>query len=298
MTPQTCHPFWSERAKARFLALYDARAHRWPVASEARMIDGHFGQTFVRISGPATAPALVLLHPMGSNSLIWLPNIAALARSYRVFAVDHIGDMGRSINRRPLLHADHHLAWLDELLDALALGNAVHLAGLSYGGWLAAQYAVHKPQRLARLVLLAPAGTILPLSAQWLSRAALCVLPWRYFPRHFFRWLAPDLARANGAAGVTLDELVEEAFTAIRCFKPRPMVWPSVLADDGLRRLPADTLYMVGINEKIYDPLAALARIRQVAPAIQTRLIPGAGHDLSIVQAATVNREMQAFLES
>jgi pimeloyl-ACP methyl ester carboxylesterase len=81
------HPFRSATAKAQYLKLYDLRAKKWPVDSKTRLVDTSYGQTFVRMSGPAGAPPLVLLHGAGSNSLQWMPNIEALSTNYRVYVL-------------------------------------------------------------------------------------------------------------------------------------------------------------------------------------------------------------------
>jgi pimeloyl-ACP methyl ester carboxylesterase len=55
-------------------------------------------------------------------------------------------------------------------------------------------------------------------------------------------------------------------------------------------------LYLVGENEKICAPLLALERLKSVAPRITRRLIAGAGHVLTLVKAAEVNRAVLEFL--
>ena len=52
------HPFRSAKAKEEYLKLYAQEAKIWPVASETRMVNTSWGQTFVRISGPADGPPL------------------------------------------------------------------------------------------------------------------------------------------------------------------------------------------------------------------------------------------------
>ncbi|MBT8364261.1 MAG: hypothetical protein KJP23_06100 [Deltaproteobacteria bacterium] len=91
------HPFQSVAAKKEYLALYDMRVKKWPVDSQTRFVDTAYGQTFVRTSGPVGAPPLVLLHGAGGDSLQWTPNIEALSKRYRVYAVDNIYDYSRSI---------------------------------------------------------------------------------------------------------------------------------------------------------------------------------------------------------
>jgi pimeloyl-ACP methyl ester carboxylesterase len=293
--PAGSHPFRSATAKKRYLALYDARAREWPVPSETRMIAGAFGYTLVRISGPADAPPLVLLHGISSNSLAWLPNIKALSAHHRVYAIDHVFDFGRSVYTRPLRNAADHLAWLDELFDSLGLATGVRLAGLSYGGWLAARYALHAPRRLARVVLLAPVCTVLPLATGWIARAVLCLLPHPWFTRSFLRWLLPNLAAQGGPPGSTFTNVANEALLALRSFKSRRLVPADVFSDAELAAIKVPALFMVGVNEKIYSPLKACQRLNTVAPQIQTQVLADAGHDLSVVRADRVNAEILRF---
>jgi pimeloyl-ACP methyl ester carboxylesterase len=290
------HPFRSEAAKARYLALHDKRASEWPVPCESVRAVGAFGETFVRVSGPRNAPPLMLLHGISSNSLAWMPNIAALASTYRVYAVDHIQDGGRSVPTRALENLADQLAWLDGLFDALGLAAGVNLVGLSYGGWLAAQYASARPRRLARLVLIAPAGTVLPLATEWIVRAVACAIPLRCFTRSFLQWLLHDLAQRPATERPRFEDIVTEAYTTLRCLAPRAMVPPTVMSDEALRALAMPALYLVGQNEKICPPLQAIARLQAAAPRITTRLIAGAGHDLTLVKAAEVNHAILDFL--
>jgi pimeloyl-ACP methyl ester carboxylesterase len=227
------------------------------VPSESRTVETSLGQTYVRMSGPPDAPPLVLLHGIGSNSLTWDTNVAALSGSFRVHAVDAVYDHGRSIPTAQARNRDDLVRWLDELFTGLGLEGGVHLVGLSYGGWLASQYALRFPERVRRLVLLAPVFTVLPLSAE---------------------------------------EWAEDSFVTMRSFESRRTVNPTVLTDEELRSLAMPTLYLVGENEKIYSASAALQRLEQVAPRIQTGLIPGAGHDFTATQAELVNDRVLAFL--
>lgn len=291
------HPFKSPDAKARYLAMYDERAMRWPVASETRMVKTSYGQTFVRISGPRDAPPLVLLHGAGGNSLQWIPNIKALSADFRTYAVDNISDFGRSVYTKPIEGPKDFVTWLDDLFNALELAADINLVGLSYGGWIASQYALHSPARLRKVVLLAPAGTVLPLSAKWIGRAVLCTLPARYFTRSFIYWLLEDLARQGDAGKKFLEEHVEESYLALQCFKSKRMVNPSVLTDKELQSITTPVLYLVGENEKICSARKAVQRLREAAPHIKAEVIPGAGHDLTIVQARLVNKKILDFLK-
>jgi len=290
------HPFRSAKAKDQYLTIYDLKAGKWPVASESRLVSTSFGETFVRISGPADAPPLVLLHGISGNSLQWISNVKALSARYRVFAVDNIYDCGRSVYTRAMKTPDDYVSWLDELFDALQLRNGINLMGLSYGGWLTTQYALSHPERLEKIVLLAPVCTVQPLSYKWIIRAVLCAVPHRYFTKSFLYWLLEDMAQKDEASRKVLDEEAEFAFLASRSFKQRRMVNPTVLSDEELQALKVPTLYIVGENEKIYSAQKATERLNRVAPRIRIEVVPNAGHDLTVVQAELVNRKVLEFL--
>lgn len=102
---------------------------------------------------------MVLLPGGRSTSAGWYANVGALAPVHRVYAVDILGDAGRSVpGGEPVASRDDIVAWLDGVLDGLGL-DAAALGGHSYGGWIAARYAIARPERVSSLVLVDPADT-------------------------------------------------------------------------------------------------------------------------------------------
>jgi pimeloyl-ACP methyl ester carboxylesterase len=290
------HPFRSAAAKEHYLRLYDGRAERWPIASESKMVDTSYGQTYVRIGGPIDAPPLVLLPGANATSLLWVPNIEAFSKHYRTYAVDNIYDFGRSVYTRTIRSPDDFVYWLDDLFSALELGDDINLVGLSYGGWLTSQYALRFPNRLDKMVLLAPAATVLPLRVEFLVRGSLCLLPHRYFIKSMMYWVLEGLVQRDEAGRALVEEAADDIFTGLRCFKPKRLVNPTVLEDVELQSIQVPTLYLVGENERIYSAQEAVRRLNDVAPHIWTEIVPDAGHGLTIEQAETVNRKVLEFL--
>ncbi|ATB29277.1 alpha/beta fold hydrolase [Melittangium boletus] len=289
-------PFRSDAARSRYLAAYEEWSTRWPVPSDTRFVPTSYGSTFVRGSGPADAPPLVLLPGAGATSLMWAPNIAALAVHHRVWAVDSIADYGLSESSRPVRTAQDFVTWLDELTTALSPTERFGLVGLSYGAWISAQYALARPERLSALALIAPAGTVMPLGLGFILRAVSCALPSPFFTRRFMTWLAHDLATKDAQSRAQLERRIEEGHLAMRSFKSRRLVEPSLLSDEQLRALPSPTLFMVGENERIFPASAAIERLRRVAPGIDIELVAGAGHDVTFVQAEhTTARLLRLF---
>ena len=291
------HPFRSEAARERYLSHYDAVSSRWPVPSTTMTVPTSYGRTFVRISGSADAPPLVLLPGGGSSLLMWAPNVAALSERYRVYAIDRLGDIGRSVYLRPLGTSADVVRNLDELLSALQLGTDIRLMGLSFGGWEAAEYALAHPERLARVVLIAPAGTLFNLPPGFAWRGLLLLLPVRGFMESMLRWSLPHLGTATDAAGRKIfDSLVDEGYLGTRSFDLRQGAIPRVLSDGQLASIRPATLFMVGEDETLYRARDAIGRLARVAPRVRTELIRGAGHDLTWVQRERVQEVALDFL--
>jgi pimeloyl-ACP methyl ester carboxylesterase len=249
-----------------------------------------YGTTFVRIGGPPGAQPLVLLPGNGANSLCWMFNIEALSACYRTFAVDNIYDCGRSIYTRRLRTPDDFVSWLDELFTALELRDPIHLMGISYGGWLTSQYALRFPDRLAKIVLIAPAATVLPITAGFTLRMLPCIVPYRPYVRTFLRWMFQD------SPPRAVDTFVDEMLLTQRCYRPRGFVFPTVLKDREIHSLKVSALFLAGENEKLYSARRAVERLSRVAPRVQTEIVPRAGHDLIAVKAEMVNRKVLEFL--
>jgi len=293
----TFHPFRSQKAKERYLQHYEMRARSWPVASELLTVDTSFGQTFVRVSGPSNAKPLVLLPSSAATSLFWKPNIEALSKNFRVYAVDNIYDFGRSVYMRPIRGVADMMGWLDGLFAALGLENNINLMGLSHGAWLTVQYALHARKRLAAIVLCAPPATLYPLPGKWAWYGITSLIPHRYFMMNMTRWMFPELThKEDDASKLIVHDLVEDAFIGLRCFKLKMPVTPTVLSDEELGLIKMPALFLVGENEVIYPAQKAIQRLNVVNPAIKTKIIPNAGHDLTIVQAEMVNEIVLEFL--
>ncbi len=293
-----CHPFKTQKAKEEYLKLYDDRARKWPVPSTTKMMNTSYGGTFVRTSGIDGGEALVLMHGGGGNSLQWMSNIEALSKRYKVFAIDIINDNGRSIPVKNISSANDYVNWLDELFDKLGLEEGINIVGLSYGGWIASQYVLEFSDRINKLVLLAPVGTVAQLSIGWVVRAVLVAFPFKYFARKFVYWLSQDTLKYRKNGNSLVKEHIDETFMAVRSFKRKQMVNPTVLSDKELSNMEVPVLFMVGENEKIYAPRKVIERLNRVAPKIKTRLIRNAGHDLAMAQPEIVNDSILAFLGS
>lgn len=290
---ESYHPFRSNEAKEKYLTYYDEHAKHWPTASECKMVETSFGQTFVRVSGPKDGSPLVLLPGDTENSLAWIPQIAELSVDYRTYALDNIYDNGRSIYTRPMKKPSDFVDWLDELFTALELNN-INLLGFSYGGWQASLYTLSFPQRLNTLILLAP--TVISPSLGVMVRGIIQhFIPIRFIVKRYLYWYNADSVK-NEKSREVIDRMVDELLLSTRCFKRRGFVRPTVLTDQDWQSLKVPTLFLVGENEVTYSAQKAIRRLNNVAPNVKTLITSDAGHDLAIVKTEWVNNEVLKFL--
>jgi hypothetical protein len=88
--------FVTEENRARLMAIYDAGLRQWPVPFETFFVDTRFGRTHVIASGDPAAPPLLMTHPLGVGGFVWSSIIAPLSEHRRAYALDTIGDVGKS----------------------------------------------------------------------------------------------------------------------------------------------------------------------------------------------------------
>jgi pimeloyl-ACP methyl ester carboxylesterase len=252
------------------MALYDrVLADYWPVPYETLTVPTRHGDTFVIASGAESAPPLVLLHGAASNSAIWAADAAVYGRQHRVYAVDLLGEPGKSAPNRPAWDSPAYAEWLEDVFNALKLETAA-LMGISQGGWTALKFATLRPGHVEKLVLLCPGGLVPDRTSFYLRFIPLLLLG-RWGARRANRMLFGDQP---------VPEEADAYMTLITThFKPRTGVLP-IFSDEELRRLTMPILLLGGTRDVIRDSEKIAARLGKLVPDLTSLLLPGQGHVL------------------
>jgi 2-hydroxy-6-oxonona-2,4-dienedioate hydrolase len=111
-----------------------------------------------RVIEAGTGTPVMLMHGTGGHSEAYGHNLGPLSEHFRAIAFDFAGHGYTTHADRDLEIADYveHLA---RLMDQLGIERA-HLNGESLGGWVAVKFAATYPDRVDRLVLNTPGGTM------------------------------------------------------------------------------------------------------------------------------------------
>ena len=254
----------------------------------------------VRDRGPHDAPAVVLIHGFGSSLQTWDAWADALARKYRVVRFDLPGS-GLSAPDPAGDYTDaRSVELLLALLDRLGLMRA-SLVGHSIGGRIAFTFAATHPERVDRLVLVAPDGFASPGFAYGKAPQvpALLGLMKIVMPKPLVRMnLRPayadpamlsdarverydDLLRAPGARQALLDRMRQTVLV-----DPRPL----------LASIHAPTLLLWGERDAMI-PFANAADYRRAMPEARLVSFAHAGHLPQEEAAAESIAAVSAFLD-
>jgi pimeloyl-ACP methyl ester carboxylesterase len=289
--------FTSPKGEAAYMAAYEAGMRLWPVPYETIDLTSRFGRTHLVACGPKDAPAMVLLHGALASLTMWAANIVDLSQTYRVYAIDLMGQASKSVPDQPIRTRAESVEWLSSVLDGLGIDRA-YLVGMSQGGWVALNYAIGAPERVKKLALLSPAAGFLPLVRQfyWRVIPAMMLKSRPLFDR-FVRWMTYPDAQGGGRAGGVYTFMADQMYLGICHFPMREQVAPCVFSDDELRGMDVPTLVLIGEQEVIYDPAAALARAQSLLPHFCGDLIPRSSHDMAFSQSKVVDARILDFFK-
>lgn len=215
---------------------------------------------------------------------MWEPQWPALRERFRVLRCDLRGFGGSPVGTRPYSHV-HDLA---ELLDHVGV-RAPAVVAASYGGKVAVDLALARPERVRGLVLASPALA----DHDWSPRA-----------ESFFAEEEAALGRGDLDAAVELNAhtwglgaevlpMVRRALELQQAGSVDEVEPPAARLD----RLAAPTLALAGERD-LPDFPAIARRIAAEAPAARAEIVPGAGHLLSLDRPEEFLRAVLGFLDA
>lgn len=216
------------------------------MSHEATFIDVHGARTEVLRGGKGSP--LLYLHSAGGS--FWSPFLDRVAERFSVYAptLPGFGNSGGFERIDSIADLVFHTI---DVIDELGL-ERVPVMGLSLGGWLAAELAVHHPERFAKLVLIDAIGLEVkgaPIAEFFLVDAAAARKLLFYEPEsEMARTLVPD-----DPTGEALEAVLKAREATAR------VAWNPYLCNPKLRerlyRVKAPTLVVWGEDDRLV-PLA------------------------------------------
>jgi len=248
-----------------------------------------------REAGPLGAPAIVLLHGVGSSSAGYRAQFAGLSDSFRLIAWNAPGYGASTPLAEPNPTALDYAAALAGFLDGLGLARPAALAGSSWGSVIALNLAVAEPERVAALLLAAPntARGSMPAEARAAALAALRAKPPSASDDRSAvaeRLLTPETPPPVRA----LVERLRDALTPAGWSAAMHMMFttdtPSLIA-----RAQGPVALLAGTRDRMAPLEAHAAKLHAARPDAGLHVFEGCGHMLKLEAPARFNAILRAM---
>ncbi len=292
-------------ALALNVRLRETLDRRAAAPSEGRFVPAGDVELFVSEWGPPGAPVVLFTHGMGAWSGLWGLALGGACREVRCVAVDQspFGYSERPADSSYDRAASARRLWA--LADSLG-AKKVSIVGHSFGGGAAAEAALSRPERVTRLVLIAPAlGLGSPAAAPGVLGALLARPPLArllvaatmtnplLLRTGLGRFMADPSRATPEMAAVLRRPLYSKGFTAgLADWLPRFLYGAETgLSTDpkAYARLTMPVLLVWGDRDTT-TPLAQGEALKELIPGARLAVLKGIGHmpqleDPSAVQA-------------
>jgi pimeloyl-ACP methyl ester carboxylesterase len=274
------------------LALLTACAPQAP-ARQGLMNVGDASLRYEATAGGRTP--VVFIHGWALNMDVWNDQLAAFSPTHRVIRYDLRGFGQSTGDADNTANADD----LRILLDSLGVRSA-HLVGLSRGAGVAADFAVHWPDRVKTLVLYGFGPTPdFPLPPEMAGGPPFAAIARAHGVDSLKQWLMasplaweppdrPDIRAKLGPIMAAYD-----GRDLLHSRPPSGRVAPATIED--LSRLTIPTLLLHGDHEMPMLQALADSLMRRM-PTARRLVIRNAGHGAHLHRPDEFNREVLAFL--
>ncbi|CAK9148247.1 unnamed protein product [Ilex paraguariensis] len=121
------------------------------------------------------SPTLVMVHGYGASQGFFFRNFDAIAKYFKVLAIDQLGWGGSSRPDFNCKSTEETEAWFVDSFEEWRKAKNISkfiLLGHSFGGYIAAKYALKHPEHIKHLILVGPVGFTSETEhkSEWLTR--------------------------------------------------------------------------------------------------------------------------------
>jgi long-chain acyl-CoA synthetase len=227
------------------------------------------------VAPDAPTRTLVFVHGYGGRNMQWLYQLRSFGQTMRVIAPDLRGHGQSDDPARPPITVETLVDDLETTLAQLETQRPFLLVAHSFGGAIAAEYALRHPEEVSGLVLIGtPARFILTPGARQLMN----------LPGPVMETLKKRLGVAIFADGRTMRRMHDGAMSRWR-------------GDKRLGELRTPTLVVFGHRDTVFAQ-EHYAAVPKLIPGAQQVVIPVSAHLVQLERPDAVNRAIRRFVQA
>lgn len=242
---------------------------------------------------------MLLVPGFASGAWSWDWQVVDLSTKFKVITFDPRGVSRSKLKDGAVVSIGAIADDVAELLDHLGI-DAAHVLGISFGGFVAQQFALAYPDRLKRLVLASTSfggpNHVAPSMEVLAAFASVEGLNTSERIRQFLTTaFTPDFAAANAAAVDRFCRLREENEVPSEVYLQQLQGAMTFNTEEKLSAISAPTLVITGDGDTVVPPQNSRNLATKV-PNARLEIISGSGHMAFVEKAPEFNRVVKAFL--
>ncbi len=281
--------FRSSESQAEYFEAYEKTMQLFSIDVQEEYVDTEFGKSYVIKAGNESNPPLVLLHAASCGSPIWYKNFEKLSKSYRLYAIDLIGETSKSLMKKKMKNPSDNAKWLNQTIEGLGL-NKVNLCGLSIGGWNAANYAARYSPKVNKLVLISPVQTFAKMySSYFFKIMKMGFNPTRENVENYIGW-------GSEKEGALPDSIITQFTLSVMNMNSNAS-FPKWLKEKQVKSIDMPVLVLFGENEFAFDIRKAEKRARKCIKHLDMEIVKDASHLIPVSKPEYINSRILQFLE-
>ncbi len=263
----------SQLGKELVINLYNAQIARLDMPYHDIFVQTSFGRTHIVETGNMEGKPLLVFHGGNSTTAYNLLECRFLLKDFHVYAVDTIGQPGKSAENVLLPFGYHYGRWAGEVISALGYEKMCCFGG-SFGGGILTKLMCVVPQKVEKAVLIVPAGIentsvkaaakmLVPLSKYYLTKDE----------KYIVETLMPMALSTKVLSGERL-AAIKNSIDNVRI----QTVMPTNVKPEFMRRCKAKTLVIAAQKDCLFPARRVLPKAKRILPDCKIHMLKGCGH--------------------
>ncbi len=282
--------FRSEKQKEESNRIYNELEEEWPQGTKSRIIHNSYGDVHILETGPDTAAPLLLIPAGNMGAISWGENIEALSSNFHCYAVDPIGEAGKSrlkdLKIYPRAEQEEAAFYLG-VMDSLGLTKA-SLAAAGEGGRSALLLASYRPERITGISLIAPMGITQPSPAYLYRTIITAMFPMPFVRQSMTEWVFGTGSQVPEKYRIWYDQVLKGAVPHT--------AYPTGLSTELLEKVQSPVLLILGSNDNLCGSPEKVLKNAANIPKMKSVILE-TSHFVFLEKPDEVSRSLIEFLQ-